>query len=155
MKRIHQYLDDALARGLADNDSDIARKIGTTRAAVSSWRTGRRSPDDEQAVKLALLLGRDPGELLAECGAARAKTPATRKVWERMAARMASYGITALVLIMPIEKAKDARAYGVTDDIQRVPVFRRKKEEMIQKLKRLLQGYDGAHTKMTHECIAA
>lgn len=90
MKPISKYLDDAIDAGTAKNDSDIARKIGVTRAAVSDWRTGRRAPDDDQAVKLAGLLGKDTGEILAECGAARAKTPETRQAWERIAARMAA-----------------------------------------------------------------
>lgn len=89
MKPISRYLDDAIDERKANSDSDIARKIGATRAAVSSWRVGRRAPDDDQAVALAELLGIEPGEILAECGAARAKKPETRKAWERVAAKMA------------------------------------------------------------------
>lgn len=89
MKKISLYLDEAIQKGAAKNDSDIARKVGVTRAAVCDWRTGRRTPDDEPAVKIAELIGKDAGELLAECGAARAKTPETRAVWERIAAKLA------------------------------------------------------------------
>lgn len=105
MKPIHLYLDEALVKGVAENDSDIGRKIGATRSTVSSWRSGRRAPDDDQAVKLAELLGKDPGELLAECGAARAKSPATRRAWERIAARMAGATMACLltVCVMPTE----------------------------------------------------
>ncbi len=110
MKKISMYLDELVDSGTVKNDSDTARRIGVTRAAVSDWRTGRRAPDDDQAVKLAELLGKDPGELLAECGAARAKTPATRQAWERIAARMASYGITACALIMPLGHSERASA---------------------------------------------
>ena len=110
MKPIYLYLDEALTKGAAENDSDIGRKIGATRSAVSSWRSGRRVPDDDQAVKLAELLGKDPGELLAECGAARAKTPETRRAWERIAARMAASGITACVLAMTLGQSQDVQA---------------------------------------------
>lgn len=89
MKPMNLYLDEAIDKGIAKNDSDIARKIGATRSAVSSWRTGRRAPDDDEAVQLAILLGKEPGELLAECGAARAKSQTTRAAWEKVAARMA------------------------------------------------------------------
>ena len=89
VKPISLYLDEAITRGKAKNDSDTARIIGVTRAAVSDWRNGRRIPDDEQAVALAELLEIEPGELLAEAGAARARSEKTRKAWERVAARMA------------------------------------------------------------------
>lgn len=35
MKAIRFYLDEALDRGLAKNDSDIARNLGVSRATVS------------------------------------------------------------------------------------------------------------------------
>lgn len=125
MKPIYLYLDEALTTGVAENDSDIGRKIGATRSTVSSWRSGRRAPDDDQAVRLADLLGKDPGELLAECGAARAKTPETRRAWERIAARMAASGITACVLIMSVGHSPDAQASaGEPIDNLSLTVFR-------------------------------
>lgn len=90
MKPIARYLDEAISQGKAKNDSDTARLIGVTRAAVSDWRNSRRVPDDEQAVALAELLEIEPGELLAEAGAARARSEKTRAAWERVAARMAA-----------------------------------------------------------------
>lgn len=101
MKDIARYLDELIDAGTVKNDSDTARKLGLSRATVSKWRSGDRAPDDDEAVKLAELLGKDPGELLAECGAARAKTPETRRAWERVAARMAATGITLCALIIP------------------------------------------------------
>lgn len=111
MKPISRYLDEAIDTGLSKNDSETARKIGVTRAAVSDWRVGRRAPDDDQAVKLADLLGKDAGEILAECGAARAKSPETRRAWERIAARMAASSITACVLIITMGQSQEAKAF--------------------------------------------
>lgn len=113
MKPISRYLDDVIDRGLSKNDSETARKIGVTRAAVSDWRVGRRAPDDDQAVRLAELLGIEAGEVLAECGAARAKTPETRRAWERIAARMAASSITVCVLIIAIGQSQEAKARQV------------------------------------------
>lgn len=110
MKPIYLYLDEAVQNGAAENDSDIGRKIGATRSAVSSWRSGRRAPDDDQAVKLAELLGKDSGEILAECAAARAKNPETRKAWERIAAKMAASSITVCTLIFVQGVAQEAKA---------------------------------------------
>ncbi|MBN8281931.1 MAG: helix-turn-helix domain-containing protein [Zoogloea sp.] len=110
MKPISRYLDDAINRGLSKNDSETARKIGVTRAAVSDWRVGRRAPDDDQAVRLAELLGVEAGEVLAECGAARAKTPETRRAWERIAARMAASSITACAMVIDTGQSQEASA---------------------------------------------
>ena len=110
MKPISRYLDDALDKGLSKNDSDTARKIGVTRASISDWRNGRTTPNDDQAVKLAELLGRDAGEILAECGAARAKTPETRRAWERIAARMAASSITVCAMIIAIGYPQESKA---------------------------------------------
>lgn len=97
MKQVRQYLDEAIDAGVAKNDSDIARKLSVTRAAVSDWRNGRRAPEDDAAVELAHLLGKPEGELLAECAAARAKNPATRAAWERLA-KMASMSLGLAVV---------------------------------------------------------
>lgn len=120
MKPIAQYIEEAIQSGRAKNDADIARQCGVSRPTVSRWRSGERTPDDDEAVMLALLLGRDPGELLAECGAARARTPETRRAWERIAARMA--GAAAMVIVGTTGLAPDAQAQGY--DNQRVTVFR-------------------------------
>lgn len=108
MKKIAAYLDEAIERGIAKNSADLARELGVSRSALSEWRAERNSPNDDQAVRLAELLGKDPGELLAECGAARAKTPETRKAWERIAARMA--GATMAGLMAMTALPQDAHA---------------------------------------------
>lgn len=115
MKPMHRYLDELIDQGIVKNDSETARKLNVSRATVSDWRIGRTTPNDEQAVNLASLLRKDPGELLAECGAARAKSPETRRAWERVAARIASYGVTVCALIMVIGHSEDARASQCKD----------------------------------------
>lgn len=115
MKKISRYLDEAIDRGLAKNSADLAKMLGVSRSALSEWRAERSSPNDDQAVKLAEVLGKDAGELLAECGAARAKTPATRQAWERIAARMA-ISITLCACVMhpsQSEAGKGAQAYNL------------------------------------------
>lgn len=120
MKKISMYLDEAIDTGIAKNSSDLAKLLGVSRSALSEWRAGRNSPNDDQAVKLAELLGKDPGELLAECGAARAKTPETRRAWERIAARMAGATMAGVLAVtaLPIESR------AATSLNQSVTVFR-------------------------------
>lgn len=90
MKQIARYLDQAINEGVAKSSAELARLLGVSRSTLSEWRAERSAPNDDQAVKLAELLGIEAGELLAECGAARAKSPATRAAWERVAAKMAA-----------------------------------------------------------------
>lgn len=110
MKRIFMYLDEAQDMGIVKNDAELAKNLGLSRASVSEWRSGKSTPNDDQAVKLAELLGKDAGEILAECGAARAKSPETRKAWERIAAKMAASSITVCTLIFVQGVAQEAKA---------------------------------------------
>lgn len=145
MKPMTMYLDECITRGIAKNDSDIARKLGITRASVSDYRVGRSHPNDEVAVKIAELLGKDPGELLAECGAARAKSPATRRAWERIAARMAAYGITACVLIIHFGNSGETKANQL-EPLPLLTVFRTWKILILQWLMSGRKRYDGVHS---------
>lgn len=86
MKALWTYIDDAITKGIVRNDAEIARGAGVSRATVSRWRSGDRIPSDLEARKLATIIGANELELLAEVSAARAKDPATRAAWERMAA---------------------------------------------------------------------
>jgi hypothetical protein len=110
MKPISRYLDDAIDRGLSKNDSETARKIGVTRAAVSDWRVRKASTRRRSSGQACRALRIEAGEVLAECGAARAKTPETRRAWERIAARMAASSITACAMVIATGQSQEASA---------------------------------------------
>lgn len=154
MKTIRNYLDEAIRSGRVKNAVELARELDVSEATVSRWKSGDRVPTDDEAIELAKVLGKDPGELLAECGAARAKTPATRQAWERIAARMASYGITACAMIITLGHSEQARAQAQTDTMQIVTVFRTLKSRFIQWLRSALTRYDGVH-KVINVCSSA
>ncbi|NSL54909.1 helix-turn-helix domain-containing protein [Uliginosibacterium aquaticum] len=85
MKPIYMYMDEAIEMGAVKNDSELAAKLGLSRASVSAWRNGKTAPDDEQAIALARLIGKPEIELMAEAAAHRAKTSEARTYWERIA----------------------------------------------------------------------
>lgn len=97
MKPIWMYLDEAIDRGIVKNDFDLARRLGVNRSAVSKWRAGTSAPNEDQAAKLAELLGRP--EILAECMAARVTEPAARAVWERAAVMLSRYAAVVFLLV--------------------------------------------------------
>ena len=108
MKPVWMYLDEAAERGIAKNDSDIARKLDVSRAAVSRWRKELDAPAEDTAARLADLLGKP--EIMAECAAARAKTPEGRRMWERLA-RIAAAAVV-VVAVTPHNTYASAGQYA-------------------------------------------
>lgn len=118
MKPIRIYLDEAKERGIAKNDSDIARQLEVTPQAVSKWRKGDDAPAEDTAARLAELLNKP--EVMAECAAARAKTPEGRRMWERLAKIAAA----AVVVIAVTPHNTYASAGQYAPCIQGLTVFR-------------------------------
>lgn len=118
MKAVSLYLDECISRGVAANDADIARKVGVHRSAVSQWRLNMTAPAEDAAAKLAELLGKP--EVMAECAAARAKTPEGRRMWERLA-RIAAAAVV-VVAVTPHNTYASASQYAPC--IQGLTVFR-------------------------------
>jgi hypothetical protein len=66
----------------------LARVLDLTESAVQRWNTGRGTPDDAQALRMAELAGLDAGYVLASVRAAREKDPVLRAAWEQVAERL-------------------------------------------------------------------
>lgn len=70
------------------SDYRIAKLLGISTAAISGYRTGKSSPANSVAVRLAELAGIDPAHAVVSCNLERASTPEEREVWEVLAARL-------------------------------------------------------------------
>lgn len=68
MKTVNDFLDDAKEK--FGSDYAVAKKLNTTRQAVSNWRK-RGSLDNENAFKLAELISEDPVKIIAAGEASR------------------------------------------------------------------------------------
>lgn len=157
MKAISFYLDECISHGLAANDAEIARKIGVHRSAVSQWRLNMTAPAEDAAAKLDELIGKP--EVMAECAAARAKTPEGRRAWERLA-RIAA---AAVVVASVAPHNKDASTSQYATHILAFTVIRsgagytwRRIAELSIHFRRIFQQCaKGRFAAVAHGCIGA
>jgi predicted transcriptional regulator len=88
MQTTKQLLDRAKKAQGIESDYKLSQVLGVVQSAVTNWRSGRSSPDDVIAAKLAEMAGQDPLSVIAELHAARAKTPDAKQLWMRMATQL-------------------------------------------------------------------
>ncbi|EOA05789.1 phage protein [Herbaspirillum frisingense GSF30] len=77
-----EYLDEAKNRLGLPSDYALSKALGLTTSAISNYRAGRSRIDDDVALKLANLTGRNPFELIAAANIERAKTPEMKALWQ-------------------------------------------------------------------------
>lgn len=114
MKSTEQYLDEVKDRLELPSDYAIAKALGVTRAAISSYRTGRSMPDDLVCARIADALCIEPMEVIAAINYQRSKTDDARRLWEGIWGKVV--GAIALNLIVcavglsvaPITKAAES-----------------------------------------------
>jgi hypothetical protein len=83
-----RFLDAVKARRGLPSDYAAARLLDVPHQAVYRWRQGLAGMGDETAARVAELLDLDPGYVLAELYAERAKTEEARSVWMSLARRL-------------------------------------------------------------------
>jgi len=71
--RTREYLDEVRRALGLPSDNQAAIRIGVTPASVSAWRNGRGTMGTAEAVKVAQLLGMNPGVVLCDTHAERAE----------------------------------------------------------------------------------
>ncbi|WP_404989555.1 helix-turn-helix domain-containing protein [Caballeronia sp. LZ016] len=98
MKTTGKYLDEVRDRLDLPSDYAIAKALGVTRSAISSYRTGRTVPDDLVCARIAAALGVEPMEVIAATNYQRAKTDEARTLWESIWGKAA--GAIALTLTL-------------------------------------------------------
>ena len=76
-----EYLEAVKIRRGITSDYALAKVLGVTQSAVSSYRTGNSRINDDVALTIAEILGLHPIEVIAQANAERAKTPEQRQRW--------------------------------------------------------------------------
>ena len=88
-------------QGLPSNYA-LARFLNVRENTLHRWHSGRNTPDDLTAARLAELAGLDPCAVVAEMHAQRATEPAERALWEGLAARLAKAGAAAVAAVLAL-----------------------------------------------------
>ena len=86
MKTPNQWLNQVMSRHSLPSDYALAAHLGITRSAVSRYRNDPGATfDDAVCARIAASLDLDPAHLMACMATMRAKDPALRATWERIA----------------------------------------------------------------------
>lgn len=94
-----KLLDTYAKTCYARSDAEIGRNLGLTRATVNGWRKGASHPDAESVEKMAVAIGEPVGPWLAQIEAERARTPANKRVWLRLAATLGTTLAIAMITL--------------------------------------------------------
>jgi transcriptional regulator with XRE-family HTH domain len=156
MKEIADYLDEAIRKGIAKNDAQLATRLSTTTATISRWRSGERAPDDKHAMNMAKKLGLDEAEMLAAAAAARAKDPAVKAAWERVVKSFAIAGsaaalvIAASTLFMTVPENAHAKTMTYGDKEQEINIIANALRGLWGRIKRrILETFEGLAGTLT------
>lgn len=85
-----EILEAAKKASGAASDSDLSRKLGVSRQAVSSWRNGVKLPDTVTCATIAGVTGIPLAKVLGIVGEARAISREEKAVWRKLAATAAT-----------------------------------------------------------------
>jgi len=80
------------------NDSATARALHVTPQTVNNWRHARSQPNAESVERMCKAIDEPLRQWLPLIEAERARTPADRKVWLRLAQAAASFAAIALII---------------------------------------------------------
>jgi transcriptional regulator with XRE-family HTH domain len=90
-----EILNRAIEASGATSDSDLSRKLGVSRQAVSNWRGGKKFPDTVTCATIAGITGIPLAQVLGVVGESRAISREEKAVWRRLAA-------TAMILAIAV-----------------------------------------------------
>lgn len=102
-------LNRAVEASGAASDSDLSRKLGVSRQAVSNWRGGKKFPDTVTCATIAGITGIPLAQVLGVVGEARAISREEKAVWRRLAATAMALAI-GVGFALPRDAHADQRA---------------------------------------------
>jgi hypothetical protein len=116
MKNTADFLDELRIKLDLPSDGKLADYLGMHRQHISRYRTLDGTFDDEKSIQIAELLGTDAAFVVACMHHQRAKKPAEKQLWERMAMNIGAAGAVAacalIVLALPYAGAQSGLEYS-------------------------------------------
>ncbi|HWV03909.1 helix-turn-helix domain-containing protein [Ralstonia sp.] len=101
--RTGKYLDAVIERHDLKNDRKLAEFLGVAQSAISQYRTGKRSMDNEMCLRVAQALDMtDPLPIIMAADLDRAERAGQRSLWEVFSPRMAHSGLTAILITLGV-----------------------------------------------------
>ena len=88
MQTTKQLIDRAKTAQGISSDYRLSKQLEVSTSAVLNWRAGRSHPDDVLGARLAALAGMEPGLVVAELHAERARTPEAIALWTKIAEQL-------------------------------------------------------------------
>lgn len=100
MFSVPEFLDRAKKGAGNVTDYRLAKLLGVTSAAVSTWRNGVRAPDERAVLKLCEFSGDDPEHVVACLQSMRAANDDAADLWRRIADRLKQGGAASLAFVV-------------------------------------------------------
>lgn len=97
MNASNKLLDKYAETCGTSKDSDIAARLHVSKQAVSGWRNAKAHPNADAVEKMCKEIGEPLRAWLPLIEAERARTPADRKVWLRLAQAAAALATIFLI----------------------------------------------------------
>jgi hypothetical protein len=103
------------------SDYQLGKRFGYAHQKIGNWRHERTMPDEKACEELARAAGLDPDVVIAQVNALRANEPASRAIWQRIAARLSVASGTVATAILSVAfsmsfVASDAYASSAGND---------------------------------------
>jgi transcriptional regulator with XRE-family HTH domain len=115
--RIEKYLGEVMQKRQLKRDKELADWLGVSAAAISQYRSGARSMDNEKCVKVALELELDPLKVIMATDMDKAERSGQQSLWSVFSERMAATAATAIfaagVTLFLTPQNAEARTYSL------------------------------------------
>lgn len=106
--KIAELLDAVKEKTGAKSDGELARNLGISKQAMSSYYSGVRAPDEFVCLRIAEALGKPLDSVIATVKAASEKDETRRAVWENYMKRLGGLAASFVVVFMFTPQLQEA-----------------------------------------------
>lgn len=97
--KIAELLNEVKEKTGSNSDGELARKLGVSKQAMSSYYSGHRAPDEFVCLKIAEALGKPLDTIIATVKVSSEKDEKRREVWENYMKRLGGLAASFLITL--------------------------------------------------------